>query len=95
MGWKAEADRIYEARVVEDSLARLAQRFDLGDLPFSKEELHTLAKRARESFRNPEQRRVRLDRYTAHLSTIHGAEVVRTISSAFEEINNAIGYEEK
>jgi hypothetical protein len=62
MGWKAEAHKIYEARVVEDSLARLAQRFDLRELPFSKEELHTLAKRARESFRNPEKRKERLDR---------------------------------
>jgi len=95
MGWKAEAHKIYEARVVEDSLARLAQRFNLRELPFSDEELKTLARRSRESFRNPEKRRERLDRYKAHLAEIYGADVVANISSALEEINNAIGYEEK
>ena len=95
MGWKADAHKIYEARVVEDSLARLAQRLDLSKLPFSKEELHALAKRAREAFNNPEKRTERLNRYKASLSTIYGAEVVRTVSSALEDINNAIGHEEK
>ena len=95
MGWKAKAHKNYEARVVEDSLASLSQKLDLRELPFSKDELRTLAKRARESFRNPEKRKERLERYKAHLSTIYGAEVVRTISSALEEINDAIGYEEK
>lgn len=95
MGWEAQAHKIYEARVVDDALARLAQRFDLTALPFSREELQTLAKRARQAFRNAERHRERLDKYKAHLSKIHGADVVRTISSALEEINNAIGYEEK
>jgi hypothetical protein len=95
MGWKSEAQKIYEERVVEDSLTRLAQRTDLSELPLSKEELRTLAKRARESFRNPERKKARLDRYKDHLSAIHGTEIIRTISSALEEINNAIGYEEK
>ena len=95
MGWKAEAHKIYEASVVEDSLAKLAQRVDLGELPLSKEELHTLAKRIRESFYSSKKKKERLERYKAHLSAIHGAEVVQAISSALEEINNLIGYEEK
>jgi hypothetical protein len=95
MGWKAEARRIYEARVVEDALARLAQRVDLRELPLTKEELLTLAKRARESFRNPAKRKERLTRYKSQLAMTHGTEIVQTISSALEDINNEIGYEEK
>ena len=94
MSWKAEAHKIYEARVVRDSLARLAERFDLETLPFSDAELQTLAKRARESFRS-ERKSERLDRYKTHLSTLYGQESVGMISAALEEINNAIGYEEK
>jgi hypothetical protein len=94
MSWKAKARKIDEARVVAESLARLARQFDLKTLPFSDEELLTLAKRARESFRS-ERRRERLDRYKAHLSTLHGEERVSTISAALQDINNAIGYEEK
>jgi hypothetical protein len=37
----------------------------------------------------------RLKRYKSHLATTHGTEIVQTISSALEEINNEIGYEEK
>ena len=95
MSWKAEAQKIYEARVVTDVLAKLTERFDVRQVPFSEEELQILAKRARELFRNPEKKRERLDRYKAHLSAIHGAELVGAVSSALEEINNAIGYEEK
>jgi hypothetical protein len=95
MSWKTEAHRIYEERVVNDSLARLAQRLDLKGLPFSDEELKTLAKRSRESFRNPEKKGERLARYKAHLAKNHGADVVANISAALEEINNEIGYEEK
>ena len=94
MSWKTEARKSYEARVVTDSLARLAKRFDLKSLPFSDEELQTLATRARESFRS-EKKRERLDRYKAQLSTLYGAERVGTISAALQDINNAIGYEEK
>jgi hypothetical protein len=94
MSWKAEAHKIYEVRVVKDSLARLAERFELETLPFSDEELQTLAKRARESFRS-ERKRERLDRYKAHLSSLYGEASVGMISTALEEINNAIGYEEK
>ena len=94
MSWKAKARRVYEARVVADSLARLAKRCDLKSLPFSDEELQTLATRARESFRS-EKKRERLDRYKAHLSSLHGEEHVATISAALQDINNAIGYEEK
>lgn len=51
MSWKTQHHKIYEARVLADCLARLAKRFDLATLPFSGEELQTLAKRARQSFR--------------------------------------------
>ncbi|TAK87593.1 MAG: hypothetical protein EPO20_03735 [Betaproteobacteria bacterium] len=80
--------------MVKDSLAKLAERFELETLPFSDEELQALAKRARESFRS-KQKRERLDRYKAHLSTLYGEESVGMVSAALEEINNAIGYEEK
>ena len=94
MSWKTEARKIYETRVVADSLAQLAKRFDLKSLPFSDEELQTLATRARQSFRS-EKMRVQLDRYKAHLAALYGEERVGTISAALEDINNAIGYEEK
>ncbi len=95
MSWKAEAHKIYEKRVVNDSLARLAERLDLKGFPFSDEELKTLAKRSRESFRNPKKRRERLDRYKARLAENYGADLVANISAALEKINNEIGYEEK
>ena len=94
MSRKTEARKIYEARVVADSLARLAKRVDLKCLPFSEEELQTLATRARESFRS-EKKREQLDRYKAHLSALYGEERVATISAVLQDINNAIGYEEK
>jgi hypothetical protein len=97
MSWKAQQHKIYEAQVVTDSLSRLAKRFDLTTLPFSAEELQTLAKRARESFRahGSEERKERLARYKAHLATLYGEESVGPVWAALEEINNEIGYEEK
>ena len=95
MSWKAKAHKIYEERVVKDSLIRLSEAFDLETLPFSGEELQTLAKRARESFRNPEKKTERLDRYKTYLSNSYGADLVSNISSKLEEINNKIGFEEK
>jgi len=95
MGWKAEANKIYEEGVVKDSLARLAKRFDLSQVPFSEVELHTLAKRAREAFMSSERKKERLERYKVHLSKIYGPEVVQAISAVFTAINNEIGYEEK
>lgn len=97
MSWKAEHRRIYEGRVVADSLARLAKRFDLSTLPFSDEELQTLAKRARESFRafRSEEKKEQLSSYKAHLSTLYGEVCVGPVWAALQEINNEIGYEEK
>jgi hypothetical protein len=97
MSWKARDEKIYEARVVADSLARLAKRFDVTELPFSGEELHTLAKRARESFLayRSDEKKKRLARYKARLSSLHGEEIVGPVWAALEEINNEIGYEEK
>jgi hypothetical protein len=95
MSWKAEANKIYEERVLNDALARLAARLDLKGLPFSDEELRTLAKRSRESFRNSKKGKERLDRYKTHLAKSYGADLVASISTALEDINNSIGYEEK
>src|SRR5262245_33111139 len=97
MSWKGQQDKIYEARVVSDSLARLAKRFDLKTLPFSEEELQTLAKRARESFLafRSEEKKERLAGYKAHLADLYGEERVGPVWAALEEINNEIGYEEK
>jgi hypothetical protein len=95
MSWKVKARKIYEERVVNDSLARLAQRLDLKRLPFSDEELKTLARRSREAFRNPEKRKERLDGYKAHLAKKYEVDLVANISAALEKINNEIGYEEK
>ena len=95
MSWKAEARKIYEERVLNDALARLAGRLDLKDLPLSGEELRTLARRAREFFLNPEKHADRLARYKAHLAQLHGAGPVEKVSAALVDINNEIGYEEK
>jgi hypothetical protein len=97
MSWKAKHHKIYEARVVSDALGRLAKRFDLKTLPFSDEELQTLAKRARESFRafGSEEKKERLGKYKAHLSSLYGEACVGPVWVALEEINNEIGYEEK
>ena len=97
MSWKAEHHKIYEARVVTDALARLAKRFDLATLPFSGEELQTLATRARESFRahGSDERQRQFARYRAHLASIHGEASVGPVWAALVEINNEIGYEEK
>ena len=86
MSWKTEARKIYETRVVADSLAQLAKRFDLKSLPFSDEELQTLAIRARQSFRS-EKKREQLERYKARLAALYGEERVGAISAALEDIN--------
>ena len=51
MSWKAEHHKLYEARVVADAITRLTTRFDIAALPFTSEELQTLATLAREFFR--------------------------------------------
>ena len=90
---ESRANRIYEDRVVKDSLARLSA--SLTDIPFTHEELHTLAKRARQAFYGSEKKKERLVRYKAHLSRIYGDATVAPVFSKLEEINNQIGYEEK
>jgi hypothetical protein len=96
MRWKAEHQKIYETRVITDSLARLAKRFDLATLPFSGEELRTLATGARESFRAyGSDEKQRLAGYRTHLAGLYGDERVVPVWAALVEINNEIGYEEK
>jgi hypothetical protein len=92
---EAGARKIYEERVVRDSLARLAMRLDLRALPFSDEELTTLARRSREAFRRPKRGKARLERCAGELGKQHGAEPVIRVVNALEAINNEIGYEEK
>jgi hypothetical protein len=95
VSWEGKARKIYEERVVNDALARLAGRIDLKALPLSDEELRTLARRARQAFKSRERHAERLARYVAHLARIHGAEVLAGVTAALEQINNEIGYEEK
>ena len=97
MSWKSQHRKIYEAQVVADSLARLAKRLDVTTLPLSDEELQTLAKRARESFRafGSDEKKERLAKYKAHLSSLYGEQSIGPVWAALEEINNEIGYEEK
>ncbi len=94
MSWKSDANKIYEARVIQDSLDRLAQRVDTKSIPFSAEELHTLAKRSRAAMWS-EKKKDRLNRYKVHLAARYGEECVREISAALETINNEIAWEEK
>jgi hypothetical protein len=95
MSWKAQHQKDYEALVVADSLARLAKRLDLTALPFTDEELQTLAKRARESLRASGRKKERLARYKTHLATLYGEASVGPVWAALEAVNNEIGYEEK
>jgi hypothetical protein len=97
MSRKAEATKIYEAGVVTDALARLAKRLDVKALPFSHEELQTLAERARESFTafRSEEKKQRLGEYRAHLTTVYGARCVEPVWEALEQINSEIRQEEK
>jgi hypothetical protein len=95
MSWKAEHRKIYEERVLNDALARLAGRLDVAGLPLSREELKTLAKRSRESFNNPAKGIDRLERYKAHLANSYGADVIEKVSANLQEIQGEIGYEEK
>ena len=95
MSWKTKAHKIYEARVVNDALARLAVKLDLNAVQLSAEELQIFAERSRESFRGRQRAKERLLNFRAQLSAKYGAECVETIATALETINNAIGYEEK
>lgn len=95
MSNNAETNKIDEARLVTETLARLALRFDLKSLPFSAAELWTFAERARESYKASEEEKVRLHEYKAHLSTLYGANGVGRVWAALEQINNDIGSEEK
>ena len=92
---EARARKIYEERVVRDSLARLAGRLDLRALPFSDEELTTLARRSREAFGRPKAGKARLERCMAQLVKRYGTPPVTRVVNALDAINNEVGYEEK
>jgi hypothetical protein len=96
MSWKAEANKVYEERVLNDALTRLAARMDIKSLPLSDVELRTLAKRFREAFyKRSKERLERLERYQAHLARTYGDDVISNVAAVLEAINNEIGYEEK
>jgi hypothetical protein len=95
MSWKAQNQKIYEERMIKESLTRLSDSFGMEIIPFSKDELWTLAKRHREAFFGSDKKKERLAKYIAHLSAIHSDEVVSQVSSKLQDINNRIGYEEK
>src|SRR5262249_39587674 len=97
MSWKSRTHKTYEARVVDDSLARLASRCDIKSLPFSEDELRTLARRARQFSKayGSEEKRTRLAKYKTYLCARYGDAPVESVWAALEQINNEIGYEEK
>jgi hypothetical protein len=94
VGWKAEARRIYENRVIDDALDRL-RGAGLKDIPLSQSELRTLAVRTRQAIFGSPHKRQRLDRYQRHLAKNYGPDVISRLSLTLEEINNQIAYEEK
>lgn len=79
MGREAEARRIYENRVIDDALARLAG-VGLMDMPLSASELRTLAVRTREAIFGAPLKRQRLERYKQHLAKLYGPDVVSRLS---------------
>ena len=95
MSRETQARKTYEARMVKDALARLAERIDMDDVPFSDLQLKTLATRCRDAFRSPEKQKERLVKYKAHLAKDYGVEVVERVSLELADINDTIGYEEK
>ena len=95
MGWKAQHDRIYEDRVVQESLTRLDSVIRRADIPLKDDELKTLARRARQSVYGTEHRKERYRRYQHHLAGTYGGDAVATVVAKLEEINNAIAWEEK
>ena len=94
MGWKAEARRIYENRVINDALDRL-RGAGPKDIPLSQSELRTLAVRTRQAIFGSPHKKQRLDRYQQHLAENYGSVGVSRLSLTLEEINNQIAYEEK
>ena len=94
MGREAQARRIYENRVIDDALIRLAGA-GLKDIPLSPSELRTLAVRTRQAIFGSPLKKQRLERYKQHLARTYGPDVISRLSLTLEEINNQIAYEEK
>ena len=94
MGREAQARRIYENRVIDDALIRLAGA-GLKDVPLSQSELRTLAVRTRQAIFGSPLKKQRLERYKQHLARTYGPDVISRLSLTLEEINNQIAYEEK
>jgi hypothetical protein len=94
VGREAKARRIYENRVIDDSLIRLTG-VGLKDIPLSQSELRTLAVRTRQAIVGSPLKRQRLERYKQHLAKNYGPDAISLLSLILEEINNQIAYEEK
>jgi hypothetical protein len=94
VGWKAEARRIYESRIIDDALGRL-RGAGSKDIPLSQSELRTLAVRTRQAIFGSPLKRQRLERYKQHLAKNYGSDVISRLSLTLEEINNQIAYGEK
>jgi hypothetical protein len=97
MSGDAKRREAYEARVLADILMRLPQHIEVAGLPFSQEELTTLAKRSRQHFHafRSEAKKAQIAKYMTHLAGIYGESPVNSAWAALERINNEIGYEEK
>ena len=93
MSGESQRRKLYEDRVIEDSLVQLGKSVGSSTLPFTQEELRTLAIRTRESFKRCDKER--LDRYGIHLANIYGTSIVSSTITELERINNSIGFEEK
>jgi hypothetical protein len=94
VGWKAEARRIYENRIIDDALGRL-RGAGLKDIPLPQSELRTLAVRTRQAIFGSPLKKQRLERYKQHLAKNYGPDAVSRLSLTLEEISNKIAYEEK
>ena len=95
MSQEAKARRVYERRILEDAVGRLAKVIDLGSLPLSEAELHTFQKRTRAAIFGSPRRKAHLARYKAHLATVYDSQSVERLARHLEEINNQIAWEEK
>lgn len=95
MSWEAQHRKIYEDRIIKEVLCRLSESIRQETIPFSENEILTLAKRHREAYFGSDKKKERLAKYIAHLSGLYGADIVSLISSKLQDINNQIGYEEK
>ena len=95
MGWESKANREYEERVIQDSLTRLSQSYNLDSCPLEDSELYTLAKRFREAMYGSNKKKERLEKFQNHLKRLYEPNLITPVADKLQAINNEIGYEEK